>query len=87
MRGVIREGDKLSSGGVVLSGVSGMDFMGKLVACVGDKVSCPIPLHGINEIAEGDEGSTYKGRPIALDGHRCACGCTLITSLPSAGRA
>ncbi|WP_341522092.1 PAAR domain-containing protein [Pseudomonas sp. G.S.17] len=85
MRGVIREGDKLSSGGVVLTGVSGMKFMGKPVACLGDKVFCPIPFHGLNQIAEGDVRSKHKGRPVALDGHCCACGCTLITSLPQAG--
>ena len=86
MQGVIREGDKLSSGGVVLTGASGMQFMGRAVACLGDKVSCPLPGHGLNDIAEGDEGSKYQGRRIALDGHRCTCGCTLITSLPQAGR-
>ena len=86
MQGVIREGDKLSSGGVVLTGASGMKFNGKPVACVGDKVFCPIPVHGLNVIVEGDEGSKYQGRAIALHGHRCACGCALITSLPQAGR-
>jgi uncharacterized Zn-binding protein involved in type VI secretion len=86
MRGVIREGDKLSSGGAVHSGASGMQFLGQAVACKGDKVFCPLPGHGENEIAEGDEGSQYQGRPIALDGHRCYCGCTLLTSLPQAGR-
>lgn len=84
MQGVIREGDKLSSGGSVQTGVSGMQFMGRAVACQGDKVFCPLPGYGFNEIAEGDEGSKYLGRPIALDGHRCAC--SLITSLPQAGR-
>jgi uncharacterized Zn-binding protein involved in type VI secretion len=86
MRGVIRVGDKLSSGGVVLSGNVGMTFMGRALACVGDKVSCPLPGHGVNAIAEGDLGSTYQGRAIALHGHRCQCGCTLISSLPQAGR-
>ncbi|HEY0289382.1 MAG TPA: PAAR domain-containing protein [Pseudomonas sp.] len=86
MRGVIREGDKLSSGGSVQAGVSGMQFMRRAVACKGDPVFCPLPGHGVNEIAEGDEGSQHLGRPIALDGHRCACGCTLITSLAQAGR-
>lgn len=86
MRGVIRIGDALSSGGTVLSASTGMTFMGRVVACVGDTVVCPLPGHGLNEIVEGDEGSIWKGRPIALDGHRCACGCTLITSLPAAGR-
>lgn len=86
MRGVIRKGDKLSSGGEVLTGAMGMKFMGQEVACVGDRVLCPLPGHGDNEIVEGDGGVRYQGRPIALDGHLCACGCTLITSLPNAGR-
>jgi uncharacterized Zn-binding protein involved in type VI secretion len=86
MQGVIREGDKLSSGGIVQTGVSSMPFMGRGVACQGDKVFCPLPGHGINEIAEDYEGSKYLDRPIAQDGHRCACGRTLIASLPQAGR-
>ncbi|MGO0629163.1 PAAR domain-containing protein [Pseudomonas sp. SAR267] len=86
MRGVIRVGDKLSSGGKVIAGTSGLKFMQLDVACVGDAVFCPIPGHGVNEIAEGDTGSKVKGRPIALDGHCCSCGCELITSLPQAGR-
>ncbi|WP_345774675.1 PAAR domain-containing protein [Pseudomonas sp. PSE14] len=58
--------------------------MGRDVACKGDRVRCA--LHGVNEIAEGDEASRRNGRPIALHGHRCLCGCTLISSLPNAGR-
>lgn len=86
MRGVIRIGDKLSSGGDVLTGAPGFKFMGREVACEGDEVYCPLPGHGCNQICEGDGGSVYQGRPVALHGHRCACGCTLITSLPQAGR-
>ncbi len=86
MKGVIRIGDKLSSGGEVISAESGMLFNGREVAAVGDAVFCPLPGHGPNKIAEGDPGSTRKGRPIALHGHRCECGCTLISSLPQAGR-
>lgn len=86
MRSVIRVGDSLSSGGVVLTGADGMQFMQRAVACVGDAVFCPLPGHGSNQIVEGDAGSQYLGRPIALHGHRCACGCTLISSLTQAGR-
>lgn len=86
MEGVIRVGDKLSSGGVVVTGSTGLKFMGVEVARQGDEVFCPLPLHGANKIAEGDAGSKHNGRPIALQGHRCECGCTLITSLPQAGR-
>jgi len=84
MQGIIRIGDKTTHGGTVLEGSSGIKFMGINVACIMDKVSCP--LHGTTFISEGDEGSQYNGRAIALHGHRCACGCTLITSLPNAGK-
>lgn len=84
MPGIIRIGDKTTHGGTVLVGSSGLKFMGKEIACMMDKVSCPI--HGTTFIAEGDTGSKCNGRPIALHGHRCGCGCTLITSLPNAGK-
>ncbi|CAI8924977.1 PAAR domain-containing protein [Pseudomonas sp. IT-P218] len=86
MQVFIRLGDKLSSDGEVISVAEGMSFMGRGIACVGDKVRCPLPGHGENAIAEGDAGSTWQGRPMVLHGHRCDCGCTLITSLPQAGR-
>jgi uncharacterized Zn-binding protein involved in type VI secretion len=84
MYGVIRIGDATSSGGHVLQGSSGVMFQGKEVSCLGDKVSCS--AHGITIIAEGDEGSKINNKPIALHGHRCGCGCSLITSLPCAGK-
>lgn len=86
MDAVIRTGDSLSSGGTVIAGTGQIIINGAAVACVGDAVICPLPGHGPNVIAEGDEGSTYLGRAMALDGHRCQCGCTLITSLPQVGR-
>ncbi|MEN3752170.1 PAAR domain-containing protein [Mangrovibacter sp. SLW1] len=84
MPGVIRIGDTTSSGGKVLQGCTGVIFQGRAISCKGDKVLCPV--HGETSIAEGDEGSKIKGKPIALHGHHCGCGCTLITSLPVAGR-
>jgi uncharacterized Zn-binding protein involved in type VI secretion len=86
MRGVIRIGDKLSSGGHVLTSTPGLKFMGREVACRGDEVFCPLPGHGRNQIVEGDGGCKCQDRPVALHGHHCACGCSLITSLPQAGR-
>ncbi|MTH48724.1 PAAR domain-containing protein [Intestinirhabdus alba] len=84
MLGVIRIGDATSSGGKVLQGSSGVQFQGKAVSCVGDKVLCT--AHGITSVAEGDTGSKINGKAIALHGHRCGCGCILITSLPVAGK-
>lgn len=84
MAGVIRINDTTSGGGKVLQGSSGMTFQGRAVSCIGDKVYCA--EHGETVIAEGDDGSKLNGRSIALHNHRCGCGCTLITSLPNAGR-
>ncbi|MCR0998773.1 PAAR domain-containing protein [Serratia rubidaea] len=84
MLGVIRIGDSTTHGGTVMEGSVGVRFMGKEVACLGDKVSCPV--HGITYISEGDVGSRINGKSLALHGHRCGCGCLLITSLPNAGR-
>lgn len=81
MKNIIRLGDKHTGGGSVLSASMKMMFHGVGAARVGDPVDCP--KHGKNVIAEGH--ITYKdyGRPVAFHGHRCACGCTLISSLPS----
>lgn len=84
MFGVIRIGDTTSSGGRVLQGSSGVIFQGKEVSCLGDSVTCPD--HGMTSVAEGDEEAKINGKPIALHGHRCGCGCSLISSLPHAGR-
>lgn len=85
MKGVIRIGDKTTSGGSVLSGSPLMKFCGIGVARVGDPVICPIPIHGPTVIAEGHPTFKDHGVPVAFDGHRCACGCALISSLPQAG--
>lgn len=82
MKGIIRIGDKNTGGGSVLSGSTKMKFMGTGVARQGDPVSCSI--HGQNSIAEGHPTFKDNGIPVALNGHRCACGCVLIASLPQA---
>ena len=55
------------------------------IARLGDLVDCPqrYPngvLHGVNRIIEGDTTTLLNERPIALEGHRTECGCTLIAS-------
>ncbi|MGV3347112.1 PAAR domain-containing protein [Enterobacteriaceae bacterium LUAb1] len=84
MKGVIRIGDKNTGGGSVLNGSSNMQFSGIGVARQGDPVSCPIKGHGPTVIAEGHPTFKDNGVPVAFDGHRCACGCQLISSLPQA---
>lgn len=84
MKGIIRTGDKTTGGGRALSGSSAMQFAGLAVARQGDPVECPVPGHGRTIIAEGHGTFRENGVPLAFDGHRCACGCVLITSLPAA---
>jgi uncharacterized Zn-binding protein involved in type VI secretion len=40
--------------------------------------------HGRTVIAEGHPAFRDNGVPVAFDGHRCACGCALVSSLPVA---
>jgi uncharacterized Zn-binding protein involved in type VI secretion len=84
MNGIIRIGDKTTGGGTVLSGSIDMEFGGIGAARKGDPVSCPIPGHGPTVIAEGHPAFDENGVPIAFNGHLCACGCALISSLPDA---
>jgi uncharacterized Zn-binding protein involved in type VI secretion len=80
-RKVIVLGDKTSHGGEVISasGEGRYTIDGIPVACVGDKVSCPIKGHGPETIIEGDEYSTLDGKPIALEGCKVSCGAVLIS--------
>ncbi|YBF82973.1 PAAR domain-containing protein [Klebsiella pneumoniae] len=65
-------------------GSSNMKFGGIGVARLGDPVSCPIKGHGPTVIAEGHPTFSDHGIPVAFHGHRCACGCVLLSSLPQA---
>lgn len=84
MQRIIHIGDNTSSGGTVLTGSVDMIFRGSGAARQGDLVICPIPGHGRTVIAEGHPGFRDSGVPVAFHGHRCACGCALISSLPEA---
>ena len=78
VRQVIVVGDALEPhGGTVMTGSDTDSVDGKAIARKGDLVDCA--GHGINPIAEGDESSVFAGRPVALDGHRAECGCTLVS--------
>lgn len=78
MKPVIRQGDTLRPyGGQVLEGQ--YDCLGLPIACQGDAVRCN--QHGLTRIAEGSQ-AWVNDRPVALEGHRCACGCTLVSSAP-----
>lgn len=79
MKAVVRQGDVLLEfGGLVLQG----HYLchGQPVACQGDAAICN--LHGPTVIVEGSSLMTVDGCPVALHGHRCACGCSLVSSMP-----
>ncbi|MCP1292301.1 PAAR domain-containing protein [Chromobacterium sp. S0633] len=80
MSRVIRQGDRLSSGGTVLQGSGLGGHLQQPLARKGDPVFCPLKDHGHNRIAEGAAHWLLDGRPVALEGHRCECGCTLLSS-------
>lgn len=82
MKGFVLLGDKTTHGGEVISASSTMIVDGKSVALVGDKVSCPIDGHGVNEIIEGSPEWMSDGKMVVVDGCRCQCGCLVISSAP-----
>ena len=79
MKPIIRQGDSLREHGGTVIGGHYLCF-GKGIACKGDQVSCN--KHGLTVIAEGSSLYEVDGSPVALDGHHCACGCTLVSSRP-----
>ncbi len=79
-KGIVVEGDPLSSGGKVTQG-SGTMVNGLKIALLGDPVSCPIPFHGSGTIVEGNPNVLICGKPVALEGHKVSCGCTLLAKL------
>lgn len=85
MLAIVRIGDKTTHGGAVLTGSCTMKFGGIGVARKGDKVSCPKEVHGPTTIVEGNPDYLDQGVPVAFHGHKCGCGCTLISSF-SAGK-
>lgn len=84
MQPIIRKGDSTTHGGSVMSGSTTMKFGGVQVARKGDTVSCPIKGHGPTTIIEGNPHYLDQGIPVAFHGHRCGCGCTLISSFSAA---
>ena len=79
-KGLVLLGDKTSHGGKIISASSSIIVNEKNTALVGDLVSCPIPGHGTNPIVEGWPHRTFNGREVAVDGCKCQCGCTVISS-------
>jgi uncharacterized Zn-binding protein involved in type VI secretion len=82
---IITTGDTNSSGGKVISGSAAHTIMGRAIARMGDMVDCPARYpggkpHGVNPIVEGAENFPIDGIPVAVEGFKSACGCTLVGS-------
>jgi len=74
-------GDQTDHGGVVVSGAPSSDAGGRLIARVGDQVTCPRKGHGgTTVIVSGDPTCIIDGQPAARAGDKTACGATLIAS-------
>lgn len=79
---IIRVGDRTSHGGTVLEGHPLVTLLGKAVAGVGHRVSCP-QCGGEPVIAEGSASVTMLGVSVAIEGMQTSCGATLIGSAPA----
>lgn len=83
---VVRLGDPTSHGGTVVSAAGNYSIMGKPVARMGDKCTCPLPGHSNCVIVEGDPTWTIDGRHVALEGHKLSCGGVVLSTLGNLDR-
>ncbi|AIN62497.1 PAAR domain-containing protein [Providencia stuartii] len=72
-RKIILKNDTTNTGGTVLTG-SSLAKQTQGIACVGDSVYCP-SCKKTGAIVEGDGLMKINGIPVALEGHKVACGC------------
>lgn len=78
----IRLGDTTDHGGKVITASQTMRYAGRRVARQGDLMGCPLhPDVEPNMILDGDEKVRDHGTPVARQGHRTACECSLLASL------
>ncbi|SEN09557.1 Zn-binding Pro-Ala-Ala-Arg (PAAR) domain-containing protein, incolved in TypeVI secretion [Duganella sp. CF517] len=80
---IITLGDSTDHGGKVSSGSPTRDIGGKPIARLGDEVQCAQLYpggapHGVNKIITAHETLTAWGIPVAVEGSKAACGCSLI---------
>jgi uncharacterized Zn-binding protein involved in type VI secretion len=71
---IARVGDRTTTGGIIISGDDRHQVMGKAVACLGDKATCPA-CGQMGTIVEAAPHMRVFGKPVALHGHKIACGC------------
>lgn len=78
-KAIIRLGDKTSHNGTVLEGYQDNICMGKPIAGVGHKVSCP-KCPGTHTIVEGARSFFVLGVNVAVEGMKTSCGAVLVAS-------
>lgn len=81
-RPLIFIGDKTSHGGTVVGGSSFTSSHGRMVARVGDAVTCP-KCGRDTVVASGDPSLVIDGQPAARDGDLTTCGAALIAGQSS----
>ncbi|HDS1675481.1 PAAR domain-containing protein [Stenotrophomonas maltophilia] len=74
---IVVVGDRTSGGGRVITGAPFTDIHGSAVARISDKATCP-KHQGIFSIVTGDSTWRVDGQPVARDGDRLECGCSLM---------
>ncbi|MGG4610826.1 PAAR domain-containing protein [Providencia sp. Me31A] len=80
---IILRNDTTNTGGTVLT-ASSLAKQTQGVACMGDSVYCP-SCKKTGTIVEGDNLMKIKAIPVALEGHKVACGCSGSCVLVAAG--
>ncbi|QJD90290.1 PAAR domain-containing protein [Duganella dendranthematis] len=78
--GVIRLGDKTTHGGKVISAQSDLKALGQAVAVEGDLAMCP-KCKGVFPIQLATSERHHRGRAVAYDGDKTACGAGLLSSV------
>lgn len=82
---IITVGDSTDHGGKVISGSPNREIGGKAIARLNDQVSCPQfypggAPHGVNKIITAHDTVTVDDIPVAVEGCKTECGCSLIGS-------
>lgn len=78
----IRLGDALTGGGKVISASGTFEIQGRGVSRLGDRVTCLAhPSLNPNVIVVASAPIADNGMPVAHQGDKAACGCTLLSSL------
>ena len=78
--GVIRLGDSTSHGGKVISACSDFIAEGKPIVLNGDLTICP-QCKGTFPVQIATSDREHKGKAVAYEGDKAACGATLISSI------